>query len=793
MKNIFRIPVLILIIFSTLVYAQSNPPKRELRAAWVASVTNLDWPSSRTASTDVQKEEVIILLDELKQIGINTIFLQIRTECDALYSSGFDPWSYWLTGSQGYPPSPYYDPLEFWVEETHKRGMEIHAWFNPYRAERSVGSYPIAPNHVTIQHPDWVIQISSFKFLNPGLPMVRDYIASVIHDVVSRYDVDGVHFDDYFYPYPPNQITNQDQQTFQQYPRGFTNIADWRRDNVNIMVQQVYDTIQSVKPYVKFGISPFGIWKNGVPPGITGLDAYSTIYCDAIAWLQNQSIDYLTPQLYWPFGGGQDYGKLQPWWGDSVNANGRHFYPGHALYRVDPNNGNWAANEIPRQIRFDRANPDVQGGVFFRAKSFLANFKGVTDSLETDLYRYIALNPVMNWKDVVAPNAPQNLTFERLPNGQGGLKWDLPVIASDGDSAKRYVVYRFDYPNVQPTDLEDPSHILNIEGSRMSIPGLPPNPNGPYYFVVTSLDENYNESIMSSVLQVNPPPVPVLASPLNGATNLGDTITLKWFYPELASIYRLQIATDPTFNSGIVIDENEIPDTFHVVTGLEGLTTYYWRLSASNAGGASDFSSAFNFTTGYPRIPLLYYPPNNQLNIPIDTTFYWFKSDSAEAYRLLLAKSADFNPGSVVIDSSGISDTTLAVFGLDLNRIYHWKIKAYNFFGSSPWSETWKFKTRTTVGVEDEYNIPESYNLEQNYPNPFNPSTRIRFSIPESGLVKLKVYNLLGQEVTELFNGFMRAGTHSINFDASDFASGIYFYQLNVNNFTSTKKMILLK
>ena len=191
----------------------------------------------------------------------------------------------------------------------------------------------------------------------------------------------------------PDQITNQDSLTFVQYPNGFTNLGDWRRNNVNTLIKQVNDTIKSIKPWVKFGISPFGIWKNGVPSGITGLDAYSTIYCDAMAWLKAKSIDYLTPQLYWKFGGGQDYAKLQPWWADSVAKYGLHYYPGHALYNVDPAGANWSASEIPNQIRFDRANPKVHGGVFFRTKSFTANFKGVTDTLKNDLYKYKALLP----------------------------------------------------------------------------------------------------------------------------------------------------------------------------------------------------------------------------------------------------------------------------------------------------------------------------------------------------------------------------------------------------------------
>jgi uncharacterized lipoprotein YddW (UPF0748 family) len=789
--------ILFLAIFiSSILFAQSIPPKREVRAAWIATVTNIDWPSSNGSSTAVQKQELINLLDELKRDGINTIIFQVRSECDAMYSSSFDPWSYWLTGSQGTAPYPYYDPLEFAIDEAHKRGMELHAWFNPYRAERSVDNYPNASNHVTVQHPDWIIQISSFKFLDPGLPMVRDYVTSVIYDIVSRYDVDGIHADDYFYPYPPNNMTANtandalDNASFAADPRGFNNKYDWRRDNVNLLIAQVNDTIQSVKPWVKFGMSPFGIWKNGVPPGITGLSAYNDIYCDAIAWLHDRSIDYLTPQLYWPFGGGQDYAKLQPWWADSVAANGRHFYPGHAYYRIAA----WFnPSEMPNQIRFDRNNPKVQGSVFFSAKHFALNPLGVTDTLRNDLYRYPSILPIMNWKDVVAPNPPQNLRFERLANGQGGLLWDVPQTASDGDSAKRYVVYRFDYANVQPADLENSANILNVEGSRQSIPGEPPSATGPFYFVVTSLDRNYNESEMSNVLQVNPPPVPLLVLPINNSVNIEDTVILKWNYPDLASSYNLQISKIPTFDSLIILDQKNLTDTFKVITGLEGQQQYYWRVNSTNAGGTSSFSNAYTFTTGFPSTPILAYPLNNTGNIPVDTTIYWYSAPAAVSYDLILARSADFATNTIVVNAQGITDTSIIVAGMNANTFHFWKVRANNSIGTSNWSDVWRFKTVNPLGIDDEDLMPTEYVLEQNYPNPFNPSTNFRFKIAEAGLTTLKIYNLLGQEVAVVLSEFMNPGTYDFRFDAEYLSSGIYFYSIRVNDFSASKKMILMR
>ena len=431
--------------------------------------------------------------------------------------------------------------------------------------------------------------------------------------------------------------------------------------------------------------------------------------------------------------------------------------------------------------------------MFFRAKSFPANFKGVTDTLRNDLYRYIALNPIMNWKDIVPPNPIQNLRFERLANGQGGLSWDLPQAASDGDTASRYVVYRFNTSTIQPADLENSENILNVEGSRISIPSEPPNPNGPYYFVVTSLDRNYNESTMSSVLQVNAPPIPVLAFPLNNSVNIEDTVTLKWNYPNLASSYRLQISKVATFDSLIVLDASGITDTFNVITGLEGQTKYYWRVYSVNAGGASDYSTVFNFTTGFPSNTLLAGPLNNTLNVPVDTVLYWYSTSAATSYDLIVARSADFNANSIVYDVIGITDTSYAINGLAQNALHYWKVRGKNQYGAGNYSEAWRFKTFNPLGIDDEGIFASEYTLEQNFPNPFNPTTNFRFNIAQAGFTTLKIYNLLGQEVAVVVNEYLSPGVYNFDFNASNLSSGFYLYRLKVNEFSASKKMILLK
>ena len=478
-------------------------PKHEFRGAWIATVLNLDWPTSRGTNAALQQDRLVEMLDKLQEAGVNAVFFQVRSECDAMYASEIEPWSYWLTGEQGRAPEPFYDPLAFAIEEAHKRGMELHAWFNPYRSVRNTNGYMQDPSHVSVQHPEWILTFGTFKILNPGIPEVRDYVTSVITDVVRRYDIDGVHFDDFFYPYPPNQITNEDDATFAEYNRGFTNVGDWRRDNVNLFVAQVNDSIQVAKPWVKFGISPFGIWRNGTPSGITGLDAYNVIFGDATAWLNAESIDYVVPQLYWAFGGRQDYGKLAPWWA-SVR-NGRHLYTGHGLYRSDANTFSgtlFAADEVPRQVRFNRDDPDIFGNVFFRAKNItLFPSKGFADSLKTDLYATPALTPPMAWKRNTPPAPPEELTVTSTGTEELTLDWGAPNASGIFAPTRRYAVYRV-RSSTEPdaaTVIADGRNLLAVTGNTTLIdfPGIAAD---PYYYVVTSVSANSIESAASNVV-----------------------------------------------------------------------------------------------------------------------------------------------------------------------------------------------------------------------------------------------------------------------------------------------------
>lgn len=471
------------------VYSQSVSPKREFRAAWIATVANIDWPISNSSSSEEQMNELKSMLDTLQSAGINALFFQIRTECDALYDSQIEPWSYWLTGKQGKAPEPYYDPLSFVINESHKRGMELHAWFNPYRAVRDTTSYMQDENHVAIIHKDWLIKSNKYLMLDPGLPEVRSHIKSVMKDVLTRYDIDGIHFDDYFYSYGP-KISNEDSLTFANYSRDITDVDDWRRDNINLLMSEIYEIIQTTKPKVKFGISPFGIVLNKYT-GTSGFNSYDIIYCDPLNWLDNKIVDYITPQIYWEIGHSKaDFAKLLPWWADVTDE--RHLYVGHFSSKMTATDYKGKKSELGDQIRLNRATKNVLGSVFFSAKTISRNWSGFADSMKNDFYKNTAIPPQMPWLDDINPLPVESL--RRIGTETGVLLyWNLPNLSKEGDYPYYYLVYRF--ANKENINLDDPSRIIaKVVNKNTSYFDLTELEKGKtYFYIVTSLDRLHNE------------------------------------------------------------------------------------------------------------------------------------------------------------------------------------------------------------------------------------------------------------------------------------------------------------
>ncbi len=478
--------------------------KREFRAAWISTVRNLDFPTNPRASAAEQKAEFDQLLNNLRNVGMNAVLFQVRSACDAAYQSNYEPYSEYLSGTQGV--SPNYDPMAYGIEQSHKRGMEFHAWFNPFRAVVDTRTSSIATNHISNTQPNWVKTYGNIKILDPGLPEVRRYVATVVMDVVRRYDIDAVHFDDYFYPYPVAGQVFDDDATFNADPRGYTNKADWRRNNIDLFVKLIADSIKIIKPYVKFGISPFGIWQNNSatqPNGsnTNGLQSYHDIYADSRKWSQLSWVDYMVPQIYWNIGlAVADYSTLVPWWQANMGAQ-TQFYVGHAFYKINTT-ADWNAPQLSAQVRLGRAY--AQGGVQFRAKLLADNPLGCTDSLR-QLYKNFAFPPPMVWLDNIAPRAPQNVIAQRTPEGVK-LTWQPPGgndTATVLNKVRQYVVYRFE--NGATLDLNNAAKIRGITIAdsttfidRIASPVVAAN----YRYYVTAMDRLYNEGTNSAPVDI---------------------------------------------------------------------------------------------------------------------------------------------------------------------------------------------------------------------------------------------------------------------------------------------------
>ena len=385
---------------------------REFRAAWVATVGNLDWPSKPGLSTEQQQAELVGILDKLVQLNMNAVVFQVRPAADALYESKLEPWSDVLTGSMGRAPEPYYDPLTFAVNEAHKRGLELHAWINPYRA-----LYPatktMAPNHISRTHPELVRQYGPFLWMDPGDPAVRARTTNVVMDLVRRYDIDGVHMDDYFYPYPEERNGRELEfpaaTTYARYRRNGGSLArdDWRRENVDLLVKELNDSIHVAKPWVRFGISPFGIWRPGYPESVRGLDQYAKLYADARKWLREGWVDYFTPQLYWAVNRPeQSYPVLLRWWAEQ-NVKGRHLWPGNYTGKVAfTNSSAWRTDEVLQQIRLTRAQAGASGNVHFSMTVFRQDPDSLDARLLREVYQGPALVPASSWLDHRVPARP---------------------------------------------------------------------------------------------------------------------------------------------------------------------------------------------------------------------------------------------------------------------------------------------------------------------------------------------------------------------------------------------------
>lgn len=474
--------------------------KYEMRAAWIATVTGIDWPPS-TTDVRAQKQSMLDILDSLKALNFNTIFFQVRPTSDAFYQSDLEPWSRYLTGEQGVAPEPFYDPLAFVVREAHRRCIEVHVWLNPYRATLKGSLSQLDSSHVYFRHPEWFVKYGEQLLFNPALPEVRSYLNRVVADVVSRYDIDAVHFDDYFYPYRYRNQEFPDEDDFRANPRGFTDKGDWRRDNVNQVIAQLQHTIKGIKPWVGFGISPFGVWRNASRDArgseTSAISNYDNLYADILLWLERGYIDYVVPQLYWEIGHkNADFATLATWW--SKHTFGRNYYVG--LYAS--NLGNAAAktawregNEVMRQLRH-LEQVTQQGAAFYSAVAIMQNRQGLRDSLHL-YYPHPALVPPCG---DVSGDRPAQVGRVRIvrEHRQFWLEWDSPCDTA-GCAARNYVVYAF--PGNELGDFSDSRNILAVTADNcLNLSAYNDILHGSYRFAVTAVNR-YNCESTPAVVQ----------------------------------------------------------------------------------------------------------------------------------------------------------------------------------------------------------------------------------------------------------------------------------------------------
>ncbi|MEB2272282.1 family 10 glycosylhydrolase [Bacillus safensis] len=466
---------------------------REMRAVWIASVYNLDWPSKKGLPVAEQKQEFIRLLDEIKAMNMNAVIMQIKPTADAFYPSAYGPWSEYLTGTQGKDPG--YDPLEFMIEEAHKRGLEFHAWFNPYRITMNHTDLSrLSADHPAREHPDWTIAYGNQLYYNPGIPEAQDFIVGGIEEVVKNYDIDAVHMDDYFYPNKIAGVPFPDQETYETYgKKAFTHIEDWRRDNVNQLVKQINDTIKKEKPYVKFGISPFGVWRNikDDPTGsntTAGMTNYDDLYADTREWIQQHDIDYVTPQIYWSIGfQAAAYDVLTKWWSNEVKGEPVHLYIGQAAYKINQNSDPaWSdPEEYFRQIELNRQSQLVQGSMHFSLKDINRNPLNVKDRLIEESYRKPALIPEMPWLHQKAPKKPIIQSVKKTTDGAA-----LQIKNDPHSTVSYYAVYRL----TNKGTYELLQTVRKGKGTITTIKDLPVNQKKMDTYKITALNRLHHES-----------------------------------------------------------------------------------------------------------------------------------------------------------------------------------------------------------------------------------------------------------------------------------------------------------
>ncbi len=703
MKHKLGLGFLFSFLFMPLLIAS---PKQEVRSVWMATVYGIDWPNLKLSSSPTagqvqsQKDRLCQLLDSLQSGNMNACYFQVRSRSDAMYKSSYEPWSSDLIETRGAEPS--YDPLAFAVEEAHKRGIELHAWVNPYRFESTAGQWAGQAGDYATTHPDWVVRVGDATILNPGIPAVRDRISDIVKEIVTNYDIDGIVFDDYFYL---KGITTQDQNEQDLYKPASQNVGDWRRENVNKMIAQVNRTIKSIKPHVRFGVSPAGIWGGpaedyGVtnPSGISSGYAYNGIYCDPLAWMRDKSLDYISPQIYWTIGSGStDYAVLSEWWSEMAATFNTHFYSSHSLSAmsnaylsarsplqvneqemvspeglssiemaalVQGTRSSFPASELVDQIDCNRKYDqlDAFGSVFYSAKSYIFKAKSVA-YLKQHSFQHAALMPTMFGFEMqeFAPVA-------NIVRTNGSLSWD----AQPGDV--RYMVYAI------PTSVFTQG--ANVQGVATYQVGMTYEPVMQLPISLQSTDYTYAVSVvdrfgLEHAAGVSGKSVQTMnaASALYPA-NGGDFSTFDsftWTPTSGADQSIVEVSEDASFSvlcARRATTANAI--SAQELFRLENGKSYYWRVRSRKAGYADALTAPQMITSvGFQIL----YPANLQDDVPVSALLQWSTLGEGVTCKLEIATSSTFVSSSVVLTRDVVGDSYQVQNGeLQANKTYYMRI-----------------------------------------------------------------------------------------------------------------------
>jgi len=771
-----------------------NQPQREMRGTWFTTAWRIDWPP--IGSAQAQINQLILMFNQLEAANINTVFFQVRPFADAFYKSSYEPWSHLLganLAARGNDPG--YDPLALAIKEAHKRGMELHVWLNPYRFESTAGEFAGRPGNYSQTHPHLIINYNNRTYFDPGHPETTQLIKNIVADIANNYDIDGVIFDDYFYP--SNMPNSFDDHTFATYGtaefinRYYPDITrgNFRRASVNNMIKEVNDTIKSINPSLIFGMSPAGIYTTNsavaafygttLPAGITGNNNWATINCDPLAWLKEGSIDYISPQLYWVIGGNQDFVALTQWWGWQAQRYGRHNYPSLGSYRLystkegeeadgvvrlngspvkkSSNKTNdksgWPVTEIANQIIANRNNPNntANGLIFYNTNSYLNPDKNLAGYLRNDLFSDKTILPHLTW----LPNDDFEIP---IVQSIGTIADDPSVVALDINSDKdRFLVYGW---TEQPTTKDtSPDFVQVAFGSEFS--------NIMHrnfqYFAVAEYARNRAAGPMSENIPLQSFDAPIINAQ-SGAT-LCEGSQINWTGLPAIESYQV-IFFDNQYQSKIINSVDVGEDKFFQInnSNILGQTNHYYRVRG-NIGNQTSYSALDSFFVGFPKSTTINHPSNGDGMVPVNTVAQWQLLPEASSYSLQVATDGSFSESSIVIDQTGIGQN---IFNLSLpqeNTQYFLRVAGVNSCGTGNWSATVSFTTYPGVNV-----VEPEIRLVNAYPNPTTGQTHIPYS-EIVGKRRITVYNAASQVV---YNSEKTQPTNQDIIDLSFLPVGFY-------------------